>query len=128
MDIIMIAGFCITACIICKVLEKNAGEIKVVLVLCTSCIIILKIIGEITDVTSAIRELFLQADMDEDYLTIIFKGLGICYITQLSCNCCRDCGESSIASQLELAGRIAMLVISLPLFKSLIGIIEALLI
>ena len=78
--------------------------------------------------TSAIRELFLQADMEEDYLTIIFKGLGICYITQLSCDCCRDCGESSIATQLELAGKIAMLVISLPLFRALIGIIEALLI
>lgn len=128
MDIIMIAGLCITACIICKVLEKNAGEIKVVLVLCTVCIVVFRVIGEITEVTSAIRELFLQADMDEDYLTIIFKGLGICYITQLSCDCCRDCGESSIASQLELAGRIAMLVIALPLFRALIGIIEALLI
>lgn len=128
MDIIMIAGFCIISCVICKVLEKDSGEIKVVLVLCTACMVILRIIGEITDVTSAIRELFMQADMDEDYLTIIFKGLGICYITQLSCDCCRDCGEGSIASQLELAGRIAMIVIALPLFRALIGIIEALLI
>lgn len=128
MDIIMISGFCIISCIICKVLERNAGEIKVVLVLGAACIIIMKVIGEITEVTSAIRELFLQADMDEEYLTIIFKGLGICYITQLGCDCCRDCGESAIASQLELAGRISLLIIALPLFRAIIGIIETLLI
>jgi len=128
MDIIMIAGFSLVACIICKVLEKDAGEIKIAVMLCTVCIIVMKVIGEITDVTSTIRELFLLADMDDDYITIIFKGLGICYITQLSCDCCRDCGEGAVASQLEIAGRIAMVVTALPLFRVLIGIVEALLI
>ncbi|MBQ9375644.1 MAG: stage III sporulation protein AD [Ruminococcus sp.] len=128
MDIIMIAGFCIISCIICKVLERDSGEIKILLVLGAVCIIILNVVGEITQVTNEIRELFLQADMSDDYLTIIFKGLGICYITQLSCDCANDCGESAIASQLELAGRISMLIVALPLFRSIIGIIEELLI
>lgn len=127
MDIIMIAGFCLTACIVCKFLEKGSGEIKVLLAVCTSCIVIFKVLGEFSGITNAIAELFDKADMDDNYLTIIFKGLGVCYITQLSCDCCRDCGENAIATQLELAGRICILLISMPLFKALIGIIEALL-
>lgn len=124
----MIAGFCLTACIICKVLERNGSEIKTVLTISVGCIIAIKIIGELTQVQSVISELFNHAKMDDQYLTIIFKGLGICYLTQLSCDCCRDCGESCIASQLELAGKVAMLIISLPLFRAVIGIVEALLV
>ncbi|WP_243113086.1 stage III sporulation AC/AD family protein [Ruminococcus sp. Marseille-P6503] len=128
MDIIAITGFCLTACIICKVLEKNGSEIKSVLTLSAACIVILKIVGELIQVQSVIKELFFQAQMSEDYLTIIFKGLGICYITQLAGDCCRDCGESCIASQIELAGKVSMLIISLPLFRTVVGIVESLLI
>lgn len=127
MNIIMITGLCLTASIICKALEKNSGEIKILLAICTVCIIFFRISGELAEVISVIKELFNRSDMDGDYLTIIFKGLGICYITQLGCDCCRECGESIIASQLELTGKIAMLIISLPLFKALVAIIEGLL-
>lgn len=128
MNIIMIAGFCLTACVVCKVLEQNSSEIKTVLIIAAVCLISLKTIGELTQIKTIINELFFQADMDEEYIAIIFKGLGICYITQLSCDCCRDCGENCLASQLEMAGKAAMLVISLPLFRAVIGIVEALLI
>lgn len=128
MDIIMIVAFCLTACVICKILEKDGGDIKTVLVIAVACIITLKVVGEFIKVQSIIKELFFQADMSSEYLTIIFKGLGICYLTQLACDCCRDCKENCLASQLELAGKVSMLVISLPLFRAVIGIIEGLLV
>lgn len=123
----MITGLCLTASIICKSLEKNSGEIKIILAIFVVCIVLFKISNELSQVISVIENLFDQSDMDSDYLKIIFKGLGICYITQLGCDCCKECGESVIASQLELAGKIAMVIISLPLFKALIAIIEGLL-
>lgn len=123
----MIVSFCITASIICKSIEKNSGEIKVLLAICAVLILLFKISKELLEVISIIENLFEKSDMDHEYLTIIFKGLGICYITQLGCDCCKECGESTIASQLELAGKIAMVIISLPLFRALIAIIEGLL-
>lgn len=127
MNIITITGLCLIASVICKSLEKNTPEIKILLAVCTVCIVFFKIAGELTRVISAIQEIFNRSDMDKDYLTVIFKGLGICYITQFGSDCCKECGENVIASQLELAGKIAMLIISLPLFTALVAIIEGLL-
>ena len=127
MNIITIAGLCLIASVICKTLEKNSSEIKILLAVFTVCIIFFRISGELSQVVSAIQDIFSRSDMDEDYLNILFKGLGICYITQLGCECCKECGEDVIASQLELTGKIAMLIISLPLFKALVAIIEGLL-
>ncbi len=128
MDIIAIAAMCITACIACKAIEQGSGEIKTVLTIAAVILVGAKAISGFGEVSSVIRELFLQAEMDEQYLTIIFKGIGICYVTQLACDCCRDCGENALATQLELAGKAAMIIISLPLFRAVIGIVEALLI
>ena len=47
----------------------------------------------------------------------MLKGLGICYLTQLASDICRDSGEGTLAVQSEMAGKTALLLISLPLFE-----------
>ena len=48
---------------------------------------------------------------------MLFKALGICYLTQFAADSCRDAGESALAVKAEIAGRIAVLLISLPLLS-----------
>ena len=127
MEILLIAGFCITSTVICKAVEKENREIKTLLILSALCIVFLKTVGAVTGIVGTITGLFNQAGMDTMYLKIIFKGLGICYLTQFACDFCKDCGENALASQAELAGKIAMLIISLPLFNALIEIVKTLL-
>lgn len=127
MEILLIAGFCITSTVICKAVEKENREIKTLLILSALCIVFLKTVGAVTGIVGNITGLFNQAGMDTMYLKIIFKGLGICYLTQFACDFCKDCGENALASQAELAGKIAMLIISLPLFNALIEIVKTLL-
>ena len=124
----MILGFCIVSAVVCKVSEKGGGEIKVIIVIAACGVVFLKIIGFITDISDEVKDLFIQADIDQQYLKILFKGLGICYVTQLACDFCKDCGENSLAGQAELAGKISLLIISLPLFNALIEIIKTLLV
>lgn len=38
-----------------------------------------------------------------DYAAVLFKAVGICLLTQLAGDVCRDSGESSIGSKTELA-------------------------
>lgn len=127
MNALTIAGFCISAVVICKAIEKNSSEIKIIMVLAAASIIFIKVIGYAAGISSAIAEIFGQADMDQTYLKILFKGLGICYLTEFTVDYCRDCGENVIASQAELAGKLAMLIISLPLFSALLEIVKTLL-
>ena len=61
-----------------------------------------------------------MAGLDSEYITVIFKSLGICYLTQFSADICRDCGESAAASAAEIFGKVQLIVLSLPLFEQLI--------
>ena len=70
--------------------------------------------------------LYEKAGTDEEYLTILFKALGICYITQFASDICKDCGENTLAVQAEIAGKIALMLLALPLFGTLAELISEL--
>ena len=77
-------------------------------------------------ILSAAQEMARRAGVAEDYTQVLFRSLGLCVITQLASDTCRDAGESAIASRVELAGRVAVLLCGLPLFQKLLELALAL--
>ena len=74
----------------------------------------------------ALKELSRRAGLDNGFAQVLIKALAVCCITQLAADICRDAGESALASKLELAGRAAVAVISLPVFMELADIVAGL--
>lgn len=128
MDIAAAALFCIISCVMLKVLANNSSEIKALCSIAAACLVTMRFLGSCTEIFSALTDLFEETGMDGQYMKIILKSLGICYVTQLGCDCCKDCGENAVASQLELAGKAAMLGVSLPLFSAAVDLVRALLV
>lgn len=56
----------------------------------------------------------------EGSLKTLTKALGITLAVQFTAELCRDSGESSIASKLELIGKAEILLLCLPLINDLI--------
>ena len=49
---------------------------------------------------------------------ILFKSAGVCLLCSCACEMCRDCGENSLGSKIELAGKCTLTAFSLPLIKA----------
>ncbi|MBQ3935709.1 MAG: hypothetical protein II722_01510 [Ruminococcus sp.] len=128
MNIISVCGFCIASVIACKALENDSRQLKTVLTLVVAVIFLLSTVGFVSQIISAVSSLFDSAKIDGMYIKVIFKCLGVTYLTQFAADYCKDCGENAIASQVLLAGRISVLVISLPLFKAFVEIVKSLII
>lgn len=77
----------------------------------------------ITPIITQVTEIFADAGISSDYISLIFKATAICFITQITCDICRDSGENAIASAAELWGRGTITVMSLPLIAALVGMI-----
>ena len=54
------------------------------------------------------------------YIPVVFKAFGICVVTQLAADICRDAGQQTVASNVEIAGRLAMFAAALPLLSSVL--------
>ena len=100
MNIVAITGLCISATIICKFFDKNNKEYSLVIALSTVIFLMLMIISYINPVISAVEDVFSLAGISKEYLSIIFKAIGISYLTQLGCDYCKDAGENAFASRI----------------------------
>ena len=49
--------------------------------------------------------------------TLIFKSAGICTLTSLASELCRDCSEASLGNKIEFAGKCTLITMSLPVIK-----------
>ncbi len=74
---------------------------------------------------------YIRALMGENsssgYLTVLFKALGIAVLTQCCADICRECGESSAANGVELAGKVELLLLCLPLVGEILSAAQKLL-
>lgn len=121
--IVSIAGICIIASVMCKLFSDNGKEYALYIKLAAAATVMSMIIIFVSPIAETIRNIYSRAGTDEEYLTVLFKALGICYITQFACDICKDSGENALASQAELAGKISLMIIALPLFESLAEIV-----
>ena len=127
MDIYGIAAFCIAAVVILRLLGSVNPDVRTAAAIMAVCAVSMKYLGSFGQLADAAREMFAQTGLDGEYLSIVFRSLGICFITQITCDCCRDNGESALASQLELAGKAALLLTAMPMFTAAAEVIKSLL-
>ena len=65
--------------------------------------------------------------VSREYIKILLKITGITFISEIASDISKDCGYSSVASQVQIFGKISVLVISLPVFAELISKVGGLL-
>jgi stage III sporulation protein AD len=119
MNIVSIAGIAICAAVIAAMLRRYHQEYAVFLSIAAGILILLAILSNVSPAVKQINTLLSSAGLTADYAVILFKTLGICFLAQFAADACRDAGESALASNVELAGKIAIVVLSLPLFEKI---------
>ena len=118
MEIVKLALLCIAAAVVMRLISESTPAIKAVCAVAAACMVGARFIADFRTLYEAAEQLIEGTYAENGYLTVIFKCLGICFVTQLGCDVCRDCGENALASQLELAGRAAVLIAAVPLFTA----------
>lgn len=64
---------------------------------------------------------WLEESGAERYAQVMLRCLGIALLSRICTDICRDCGEGSVASGVELAGKLAILMLCVPLIEEMIG-------
>ena len=106
------------------ILATIAGSVKreYGFIIAISAAVIISFFGlnKITIMAEKMREFEKLIGWNREYLTILFKMIGIAYLTQFSVSLCRDAGQGAIASQISFAGKISMLIVSFPVLEALV--------
>jgi stage III sporulation protein AD len=119
MNIVGIAGIAICAAVIAAMLRRYHQEYAVLVSIAAGVVILFAIFANVSPAVRQISTLLSSAGLTSDYAVILFKTLGICFLAQFAADACRDAGENALASNVELAGKLAIVVLALPLFEKI---------
>ena len=123
MDIIRIASLGIVVCFIVLVLKNKSPEYALFITLMASIGILVFLIGGISSVFNFLQSYSSRFDWSKLYLGTILKMTGIAYITEFSSDLCKDAGIVSMASKIDLAGKVIVAALAIPIFATLFDII-----
>ena len=121
------AGVAIVAAALTLVFKQYKPEYAMMISLCCTVLFGGLLLGELVPAFGLMREAAEQTGVSASYVRMLLKCLGVCFLTETGSQVCKEAGQLAAAFQLELCGRVMILLLSLPLFRQLLDIVLQLL-
>jgi len=122
-EIFQIVGIGLVATMMIVFLKDQKPEFALLISVATSIIIFYFVIDKFQVVVQVLTNLAKNANVDFIYFTTILKIIGIAYVVEFGAQISRDAGEESIASKIELGGKVIIMVLGLPILMALMDLI-----
>ena len=89
----------------------------------TGIIVFFLVASKLSAVIELLNSYASKVNIDMVYITTLLKIIGIAYIAEFGAEICKDAGEGAIASKIELAGKVIIVVLAVPIITSLLDLI-----
>lgn len=103
--------------VVLTVVRDLRPEWGTLLRLAIGTLLLLAVISPLARAVSALTHLAVMAHIPDIYLGLLFKVVGVAYLTTLAARVAYDTGESAIGSRIELAGKITILLLAIPILS-----------
>ncbi|MCC5909944.1 MAG: stage III sporulation protein AD [Clostridiaceae bacterium] len=123
MEIFQIVAIGLVAAVLSVLIKNQKPEIGIYIGLVTGVIIFIFIAAKLQSVIEILNQLANKINIDDIYLSTILKIVGIAYVAEFGAQVCKDAGEGVIASKIEFAGKILIMVMAVPILVSLMDLI-----
>jgi stage III sporulation protein AD len=127
MEIIQIVGLGLIVTILTLIIKEQKPMFAFLLAAFTGIMIFLFLIGKISTVIQVLQDLAQKSSINMVFLKTILKIIGVAYIAEFGAQIVRDAGQESIASKIELSGKVLIMVMAIPIITVIIETVVKLL-
>lgn len=124
---IQIVGLGLLATVLIIVIKEQKPIFAFLIAVSTGILIFMYLIGKIGGIIEVLEQLAESSGVQMIYLKTILKIIGIAYIAEFGAQIVRDAGQESIASKIELAGKVLIMVLAIPIISIIIETVMKLL-
>lgn len=114
-------AFIIVAVILAISIKSKSPEFSSLISVALGITVISLCVDKLRTIVGGLKSITANIDIDRTYITILIKLIGIAYICEFAAGISKDAGYGAVASQIELIGKLTMLMVSLPIFIQLVS-------
>lgn len=116
MEILQVVIFCFSAVIILRLLRQEGYTgYAVLLSTVVGILVFLYVVNHLRVVVAALGDLTAGTNVNFLFLDTLLKVVGIAYIAEFGSQVCKDAKEEMVASKIEFAGKILILLLAVPI-------------
>lgn len=120
MDIVKIVGVSLISLVIIIILRQYKPEFAIYASIITGVIILFFVMDKFAGIINLLQNLSSKTAINNQFLTLLLKITGIAFLTEFAVSICKDCGESAVASKVELGSKVIIISMSIPIISSLL--------
>lgn len=119
---IKVALFALVALIVIIVLRQYHPEYALLTAVTSGGIILIFLSLELATPLFTLLNTLNSYGVSSGLTRYVLKALGLCIITNFSASLCSDFGQTSLAAKVEMAGKVALLILSLPILQNILEV------
>ena len=120
MLILKVVSFRFVALFLYLFFNDKRSDLSVLIMLSAGVLVFIFCLSEISEIIVFLKTISEKAGIDIVYLGIVLKILAIAYIASFASEICKDAGAGSLASKVEFAGKIFILVLAIPILMAVL--------
>ena len=101
----------------------NKSEFAMGVAIVTGMVVLAGVIPGIAKFVQMVTQFSEMAGIHDGYLALMLKAAGISILISTGVSICNDAGQTNIATKIELAGRIALVILAMPALQKLVEVV-----
>jgi stage III sporulation protein AD len=122
-----IVALAVVALVLIVVIRQEKPELALQISVAAGIIIIVFVLWKLAGIIKVLERLALRAELNMVFLSALLKIIGIAYIAEFGTQVCRDAGENALALKVELAGKVMILILAVPIISTIVDTVARLL-
>ncbi len=127
MSLIQIVALAVMCAMMALVLKNQRPELAVQMGIAAGALILLLISNELINVIDQVNKIGDEFGVNGQQLMVVIKVIGMAYLAEFGVQICKDSGENALAGKVELAGKVMIIAVALPVISSLISLVTSIL-
>lgn len=124
MDILKIIGVAFITTITSVLLKSTKPELSFAVTVTGVIVILLFLVDALRNTLNIFATISQMTGIENGLLKILLKIVGVGYISEFGAGILNDFGSNAVAEKVTLAGKIAIVMLSLPVIESLLTLIQ----
>ncbi len=124
MDIFKIIGVAFITAITSLLLKSTKPELSFAVTVTGVIVILLFLVDALKNTLNVFVAISQMTGIENGLLKILLKIVGVGYITEFAAGILKDFGSNAVADKVTLAGKIAIVMLSLPVIESLLTLVQ----
>ena len=120
MSIVQVGLISVIGVLLAIQFQNDKKEYATYISVAIGLLIFVCIVNRLEIILGMIREIIGYITIDITYFSTLFKMLGVTYVAEFAAAICKDTGHQTLASQIEVFGKLTILALALPILLALL--------